>query len=122
MQLTNWRAGRPQVSADGHWIYYAKHPEGVRRFSVRDGSDELFSPIAGAWTIAKEGGFFISKRGDTAGASIIFRNAASRETNEIYKIDGSPYSWMAVSPDGRSILYDRFEHTSSDIMLVENFR
>ena len=29
---------------------------------------------------------------------------------------------LAVSPDGRWILYTQEDHRSSDIMLVENFR
>ena len=29
---------------------------------------------------------------------------------------------MAVSPDGRTLLYSQFDETGSDLMLVENFR
>jgi hypothetical protein len=40
-------------------------------------------------------------------------------------LDGRPVPYepgMAVSPDGRSLLYTQEDERSSDIMLVENFR
>ena len=33
-----------------------------------------------------------------------------------------PFAGLTVSPDGRTLLYDRWDQLGSDLMLVENFQ
>ena len=43
------------------------------------------------------------------------------KTSKILTIE-RPGGGVAVSPDGRTLLYSQVDETGSDLMLVENFR
>jgi hypothetical protein len=47
---------------------------------------------------------------------------ATGKVKKIMKMESGSLGGMAVSPDARTILYPRSERSSSDLMLVENFR
>ena len=41
---------------------------------------------------------------------------------KILRIERRLFGKLAVSPDGRTILYSQWDEVGSDLMLVENFR
>ncbi len=54
--------------------------------------------------------------------SIQFFSFATKKTETIAKVERPTLSPLAVSPDGKSILYGQYDQLGSDLMLVENFR
>jgi len=122
-------------SADGRFLYYTKF-RGVTslwRVPVEGGpeSQVLESLFYLNFAVRPEGIYFIpepaavlgSGHGREASApSIQLFRFASRTVRTIAPLEERRVSTLAVSPDGRWILYSRFDQLSSDLMLVENFR
>ncbi len=125
VQVTRDGGWAPLESLDGKFLFYTKALGNTSLWSV---------PIEGGaatkvldkvdWyqdlAIVDEGIYFIP--GQEATPSIRF---LSFDTNKISTVAGfeKPLGvGLTVSPDGKWILYTQFEHVSSELMLVENFR
>jgi hypothetical protein len=99
----------------------------VWRIPVEGGEEvkvlDAVNPV-GKWTVAKEGIYFFIGSGGRRGTDICLYNFATRETMRVVtlKVSGCPEYYIAVSPDGRTILYPQMDQNGSDLMLVENFR
>jgi Tol biopolymer transport system component/DNA-binding winged helix-turn-helix (wHTH) protein len=129
IQLTKGGGWSPQPSADGTRIYYMKDRE---MYSVSTaGRDErrvsglapLPSQFADAWALSPTGIYFINPAPPRAG--IDFFEFASARILRVVDLPGRPAPWggpLAISPDGRRLLYPQVDGIASDIMLVENFR
>ena len=63
---------------------------------------------------------FLEQRGN--GGALIFFDFATGKTTTIVTSDKQPGIGLAVSADGKSILYAEIELEDSNIMLVKNFR
>jgi hypothetical protein len=50
-----------------------------------------------------------------------FYNIATGQTTKVFTVERPVYNHMAVSPDGRTIIYPQFDELGSDLMLVDNF-
>lgn len=135
VQVTK-QGGIPALeSADGGFLYYTKL-RGVTslwRVPVEGGpeSQVLESLFYLNFAVRPEGIYFIpepaaapgSGHGREASApSIQLFHFASRTVRTIAPLEERNVSTLAVSPDGRWILYSRYDQLSSDLMLVENFR
>jgi hypothetical protein len=60
---------------------------------------------------------------DTPNGRIEFFDFATREKTPIFSLEKpASHGGLAVSPDGRSLLYGQNEFWDSYIMLVKNFR
>ena len=53
---------------------------------------------------------------------IRFYEFATRKIQKLLTIERPVHLAIAVSPDGRTILYTQLDEAGSDLMLVENFR
>ena len=51
-----------------------------------------------------------------------FLNVATGTTTEIMKTEKPVDLGLAVSPDGRKLLFTQLDYSGQDLMLVENFR
>ena len=71
----------------------------------------------------KDGIYFINfdAKGGVAIEFFDFETSKLREAANLGKLPHTSHN-MAVSPDGRYILYSQLDHPGEDIMLVENFR
>ena len=117
-------------SPGGQFVYYAKYTEpGIWRVPVEGGEetlvlDRLQPGLWGYWAVVEEGIYFLNAEAKPRFAIEFYRFATRRATRvfvpEKEPLFGDP--GMAVSPDGRWILYAQMDQTQSDIMLVENFR
>jgi Tol biopolymer transport system component/tRNA A-37 threonylcarbamoyl transferase component Bud32 len=118
----------PRGSADGRRVYYASQGE-LWSVSVT-GGDEGAVPgfprfargLVIDWMAVPGGIYFMDGTG--ASPAIAFFDLATKRVHRIVDIPGPPELWvggLAVSPDGRSILYSQQDSVSADIMLVENF-
>jgi Tol biopolymer transport system component len=76
------------------------------------------------WALVDTGIYFLNTEAKPHPA-LQFLNFAGHRVVNVAAVVRKPVQFepgIAVSPDGRWILYTQEDHSSSDIMLVENFR
>jgi hypothetical protein len=112
-------------SADGQSFYYSKNEvPGVWKMPVSGGEEThiLDQPESWwDWGLARNGIYFIRYQEPLHDATLEFFDFATNKTSTISTLD-KPFEGLAVSPDGRTVLYSRLESFQSNIMLVKNFR
>jgi Tol biopolymer transport system component/DNA-binding winged helix-turn-helix (wHTH) protein len=127
LQVTHGGGTHPLESADGQRLFFKKAgTPGLEIWSAHvDGGDEarVLGPIraapGGAWVPDRHGIYFIEpgriaySRFATAGTTTVL-------TLPTDSVVGDP--GLALSPDGRWLLYGQMDRSGSDVMLVENFR
>jgi Tol biopolymer transport system component/predicted Ser/Thr protein kinase len=128
VQITRNSGDTPQESPDGKFLYYMKGwPQDVSvwRASV-DGNQEakvLDSVHArGLWTVGKDGIYFFRTADKVGHSDICFYEFATGQIRKVLTIQRPVSIHIAVSPDGRTILYPQSDESGSVLMLVENFR
>jgi len=130
LQITRNSGETPKESADGKFLYYMKGwpgPVSVWRASV-DGDQEvkILDSVhsVGLWAVGKDGiYYFRTPDPDKVGQSdICFYEFATGQTRKVLTIERDVNNYIAVSPDGRTILYTQTDESDSVLMLVENFR
>ncbi|MGH9853716.1 MAG: DPP IV N-terminal domain-containing protein [Blastocatellia bacterium] len=116
---------------DGQWLYYAKGrvAPGIWRMPVAGGEETLVLDHHRAgfwryWAVTEQGIYFTTA--ETPDHPLIeFFNFATGKVTTITtlekRIDGN-VPGLSVSPDGRTLIWSQLDQTSSDIMLMENFR
>jgi Tol biopolymer transport system component/DNA-binding winged helix-turn-helix (wHTH) protein len=127
IQVTHGGGTNPLESADGKQLFYKKG--GVPDFEIWstrvDGGDEtrVLGPIraapAGAWVPDLRGIYFMEP------GRIAYHQFATGGTTPIVTLPKDavvPAPGLALSPDGRWLLYGQRDRSGSDIMLLENFR
>jgi Tol biopolymer transport system component len=75
------------------------------------------------WHVIASGIYFLD--GDPPRPGIHFLDFATGQTKRVADITGRPETWgggLALSPDGRSLLFSQIDEIASDIMLIEGFR
>jgi Tol biopolymer transport system component/DNA-binding winged helix-turn-helix (wHTH) protein len=115
-------------SPDGKTLYYAKGQTvpGLWKLPVQGGEEtpvleQLGAGYWGYWAVVQDGIYFY----DANTKAIEFFSFATHKITEIAKPDKAPWRYnpgLAVSPDGRWLLYAQVDEDTSRIMLVENFR
>ena len=131
VQLTKTASLMPIESPDGRYVYFVRNTEGkFRLWRIRpDGSDEAMvdgMPPLGSpgpeWWPVQSGIYFY---GNGAGKQEVdLLDLRTSRIRRIYTPDKPPEPWgggLAVSFDGKWLLYSRIDETASDPMLVENF-
>jgi len=118
-------------SEDGRFLYFVKFDApGIWKMPLGGGQEERVLPRAGGhewfnWALTHAGIYFRdsdkSKKNDTVGV-LTFFDFATGKTTTVTATDQPGGVGLAVSPDGRSILYDDKGDAESTIMLVKNFR
>lgn len=117
-------------SPDGKFLYYTRQREtaGVWRLQLETGNEEAIAGLEGikdhrSWILSGRRLYFVQST--RSGAVLKFldlatgrvANVATLQKNPVYGPPG-----LAVSPDGRSVLYVQRDSSASDIMVVENFK
>jgi Tol biopolymer transport system component/DNA-binding winged helix-turn-helix (wHTH) protein len=115
-------------SDDGRFLYYAKFEQpGIWKMPLNGGEETrvLDQPaVWPGWVVARNGIYFLNLS-HTPNGRIEFFDFATNETTPIVGLEkpaAGPDGGLAVSPDGRSLLYSQNESEDSTIMLVKNFR
>jgi len=127
LQVTG-KGGLPQESPDGKYVYYMKahpYPEQCSVWRMPTGGGEetkvLYSVHCDAyWGVREQGIYFFSKPDERGRADLSYYDFTSGKARRMATIERPP-GWLAVSPDGRTLLYSPLDF-GSDLMLVENFR
>jgi Tol biopolymer transport system component len=128
VQITRNSGDRPEESPDGRSLYYMKGwPQAVSVWRATvDGSQEakVLDSVdsGGEWTVGKEGIYFFTPADKMGHSDICFYEFASAQTRKLLNTQRPSENHIAVSPDGRTILYPQSEESGSVLMLVENFR
>jgi Tol biopolymer transport system component len=112
-------------SRDGRYVYYHKGRggSGLWRIPVEGGEEELVWDEAGAdfggrWVLADDGVYFATRVGDQAVIEFYsFMTRTRTKVASVPQVDG-----LALSPDGRRLLYRTVERRDYNIFLVENVR
>jgi Tol biopolymer transport system component len=128
VQITRNSGDIPQESPDGKFLYYMKGwPEAVTIWRAAvDGNQEtkvLDSVDSdGEWTVGTEGIYFFTTADKMGHRDICFYGFATGQIRKILTIQRPVNNLIAVSPDGRTILYPQSDQSGSVLMLVDNFR
>jgi eukaryotic-like serine/threonine-protein kinase len=113
-------------SGDGQFLYYTKntYDSTLWRIPVTGGQQTLaFNSdqkiYRRGWTLANQGIHFASSE-----SVIEFFNPATGKTTPVTTTEKKLARWipsLAVSPDGKHLLYTQIDQQGSDLMLMENF-
>jgi dipeptidyl aminopeptidase/acylaminoacyl peptidase len=127
VQVTKDGGFAPLESPDGKFLYYTKAlfstslwripKEGGNGSKVLEGLSQYQ-----ALAIVDSGLYFVPDRNTPGDSSIQFLSFATHNIRDIATFERSPFSGLAVSPDGKWILYGQEQQSGSELMLVENFR
>jgi Tol biopolymer transport system component/predicted Ser/Thr protein kinase len=134
-----WRipaeGGAEQRITKGGGFYACESIDGKTLFFLRrwgDPSPLLAQPVAGGpeREVAKcvltfavgPAGLYSMECSDTPQVSLFLRHPATGRGRLLGKLDRVAFGDMAVSPDGKTILYTRAVGEGTDLMLIENFR
>jgi len=128
IQVTRDGGFAPLESPDGKFVYYLKgllntdvwrmSSDGIQVARVLEGLSDYLN-----LAVVESGLVFVPRNS----SSVQFWNSATGKISLLGKVDRpltlfAPYGGLAVSPDGRSILYTQYEQGGSELMLMENFR
>jgi len=125
VQVTKQGGHMALESPDGKTLYYAKRCDapGLWKVPVEGGEetlvlDQLAEEQCVRWGVTAEGIYFYN----VATKAIEFFSFARHRITQIAKPERPGREGLAVSPDGRWILYSQVDQHTSRIMLAENFR
>ncbi|RPJ51141.1 MAG: hypothetical protein EHM23_34495 [Acidobacteria bacterium] len=131
-QVTRNGGIAPFESTDGRSLYYAKmRDRGIWRMPVNGGEETLVADVVkpghwGYWALSPKGIYFVNLD-SPHNHTIDFFDFFTKKTKTVVSLTEqfnieTADSALAISPDGRSILYTQFDQAESDIMMVENIR
>jgi hypothetical protein len=117
-------------SPDGKNLYYTKGRAiaGIWRMPAGSGEEEFVTSHHQAglwryWRVMEQGIYFATA--SSAGAMLEFYNFKNKRINEVARLARPAERYLpglAVSPDGRSLLYCQMDQSGSDVLMVESFR
>jgi dipeptidyl aminopeptidase/acylaminoacyl peptidase len=130
IKLTTSEAGNALESADGRTLYHsARFNSGLWQIPVEGGAGVRLLEFPerafwGYWALAEKGIYYLRSDGKDHFA-IDFFDFATRKSRRFASLEKMPTPWekgLAVSADGKWLVYSQLDQSNSDIMLVENFR
>ena len=128
VQITRNEADQEEESPDGRFLYYSKgwpHQVSLWRMPVEGGEEvKILDSVHpdGRWTLGREGVYFFAPPDKQGHSDIRLYEFSTGKIRKILTIEQGIDEQIAVSPDGRTILYTQLDEAGSDLMLVENFR
>ena len=109
-------------SVDGRFLYYVKfEAPGIWKVPIDGGEEQrILDQPSGElwwnWALTKNGIYFLDDD------KVKFLDLAKGKTTSVYTSEKPLVMGLAVSADGKSIVYPQIELAESTIMLVKNFR
>ena len=128
VQITHNSGDAPRESPDGKFLYYMKGwPDAVSVWKAAvDGSKEAKVLDAvhseGQWDVGKNGIYFVRTPDKSGFSDICFYDFATSQIRKLVTVKRLVDNHIALSPDGRTLLYPQSDESGSVLMLVENFR
>jgi Tol biopolymer transport system component len=134
-QVTRNSAESPMISPDGAWLYFVR----------REGDTLWRMPVAGGaetrlaeglyrynYAVTNNGVYYVARPPQQsqgvaeslvpAGSQIRYLDFATKRVTDLLRMDASADLGLAVSPDGKYLLFTKIDYMGADLMLVENFR
>ena len=113
-------------SPNGRHVYYSK-AGGLWRMAVEGGDESLVLQSLYDWSmfaLTEEGIYFVPRLslGTRREFTIEFFSFSNEKIHTVAQLDKDPFLGLAVSPDGRELLYSQHDQSGTDLMLVEDFR
>jgi Tol biopolymer transport system component/DNA-binding winged helix-turn-helix (wHTH) protein len=131
IQLT-WDGGwGPLESPDGKFIYYTKALGATSLWRLPAGgrqASKMLENLSNIQNLAilNEGIYFVPGQSTASGSSIQFLDLATNKIRTVANfgkpLSSGDFGGLALSPDGRWILYTLFDQGGAELRLVENFR
>ncbi len=131
VQLTREGGFAAFESPDGKNVFYAKGRDlpGIWSVPAAGGQERLVTDVLkagywGNWGVARAGLFFVSPL-PPDGAEVDMYGFSSGRLRRVARLERDPPfsdSGFAVKRDGSKMLYSQVDQSSSEIILVENFR
>jgi len=113
-------------SPDGKFLYYSRSwyaPENTELWRVPvEGGEEtriIGSVGTGFFAVGERGIYFLS---GWVNPAVQLFHFATGKIETVARLEGQMAGGLSVSPDGRWLLYSKWQRRGSDLMLVENFR
>jgi Tol biopolymer transport system component len=130
VQITHTGASEAFPSPDGKVVYFTKRAWGPIWMVPVDGGLEKpvaelkdFDKVFRSWGILNQGIYFMS-RDEAQYQTVRFFSFANRRVTSLVTLDKQPiwdYPDVALSSDGRQLLYANLDQEVNDLMLIENF-
>ena len=124
-----------QESPDGRYLYFmkplaragpggAEGTVGLWRTPVEGGEETqvLETVYNRAFEVRAEGIYYMSWSSEDGATRLQFHALSDGKSRELAKFEGVIDEGLAVSPDGKRILFSRQDTAGADLMLVDNFR
>jgi Tol biopolymer transport system component len=131
-QVTRLGGFAPFESKDGKYLYYAKgrDAQGLWRKRLPDGVEEpvlnqLKVGFWGAWALVEDGIYFADRTDAKNAQAIFFYRFKDKSIAHLWDFErpgAVSDSTMAVSPDGKVLLFTQVDQAGSDILMLEHFR
>jgi Tol biopolymer transport system component len=128
VQMTRNEADQEEESPDGRFIYYSKgwpFQTSLWRMPVEGGEEvKVLDSVHtdGRWALGREGVYFFTVQDKQGHSDIRLYEFSTGKTRVILTVERGVSELIAVSPDGRTILYTQQDEAGSELMMVENFR
>jgi hypothetical protein len=131
IQVTSQGGVESMESPDGQFLYYVKtrNAPGIWRRPVAGGEERFVLDHHGAgfwryWAVVEQGIYFATAERPEQPLIEFYSFATGKVTMVAVLEKGldQGMSGLAVSADGRRLIWSQVDHDSSDIMLLENFR
>ena len=124
IQFTHQGGIMARESPDGRSLFVRSLKPGIFRAPVEGGEEEKLVDTNGPfllWDVYDEGLCFVETPAGQKPVVMCYE-LATRKLTRVAVLDKLPRWGLAVSPDGKWIVYDQEDVTGSDLILVENFR
>ena len=126
-QITRDGGFAPLESPDGKYIYYTKElaATSLWRLSAEGGqASKVLENLSNNvnLVIVNDGIYFVPEQGTASGPSIQFLNLTTNQVRSVASFREPLDAGLALSPDGRWILYTQVNHGGAELRLAENFR
>ncbi len=126
-QVTRNGGNSPVLSPDGQWVYFAKDDgrQGLWRIPSAGGDEQRVTPDAMFrynYVVTPSAVYYTTNPPPGEAAVIKRIDMLTRKVRDLFTMDKPPDLGLALSPDGRYLLFTQLDYSGSDLMLVENFR
>jgi Tol biopolymer transport system component len=140
VQVTHGGGWDAQESPDGAWLYFTRSRSAnspLLRMPISGGQEEEVLPSIHQrwWALAPNGIWFLKSAGAETEVGILGMENAGSERADLQFYDQakgklvtaaalakSPDGGLALSPDGRTLLYSQVDYRAYEIEVAENFR
>jgi len=112
----------PMESRDGKFLYCTRQT-GIWKVPLGGGKETRIVPgvSTGGYALTEKGIYFAAPPASRF-PTLQFYDFATGKTRLVANIDSPDWAGVAAAPDGRTVLFTKFDRYGTDLMLVENFR